>query len=75
MTTLSHSLRSAADTAEHRAQEALADGDPEGAEAALATARQLRRLAYNHAAAAGYQGKPELDPEQIAAPDADPATP
>lgn len=28
-------------------------------------ARELRRLAFNHRAAAAYQGQPEIDPEQV----------
>jgi hypothetical protein len=65
MTTLSEALCAAAVKADQRAAEAIADGDPESAEVALASARQMRRLAFNRAAAAAYQGKPELDPELI----------
>jgi hypothetical protein len=43
MTTLSEALRAGPGKAEQRAAEAIADGDPEGAEGAMANARQMRR--------------------------------
>lgn len=65
MSTLSQSLTSAADKAEAEAQEAIAEGRPEWAEACLRRAAQFRRLATNHRAKAILSGDPSDDPAQI----------
>lgn len=52
MSRLSEELRVSAEDAETRAREYLADGSPEGYEAAMELARELRRLAGNHAGTA-----------------------
>ncbi len=63
---LSTTLRDAARLADDRAAESIADGDPKSAEVSQRLADHLRRLAYNHSAAAQYQSDHGLDPEQLA---------
>jgi hypothetical protein len=65
---LSKSLIASAEMAEARAAALIKSGDPEAAEVSQRNADHYRRLAYNHSAAAKYQGKPELDPEQAIPP-------
>jgi len=65
---LSGSLLSAAAKADARAEEAIADGDPEAAEIALRNAANFRRLATNHRTQAILSGDPADDPVQIIDP-------
>jgi DNA-binding LacI/PurR family transcriptional regulator len=61
---LSRALEEAASGFEALAAEDVTDGDPGAAETGLRIAQHLRRLGYVHRAAAAYQQRPELDPEQ-----------
>lgn len=63
--TLSQSLTDAASGFDESAALHIADGNPEAAVTASRLAGHLRRLAFNHSAAAEYQDDPSLDPEQI----------
>jgi hypothetical protein len=61
---LSDALDQAALGAEQNAHQAIADGDPEGAELALRIAAACRRLADTHRARRLIEENPELDPKQ-----------
>jgi transposase-like protein len=61
---LSEALTDAAAGFEAMASEDIRDRNPEAAETGQRIAQHLRRLGYVHRAAAAYQQRPELDPEQ-----------
>jgi hypothetical protein len=61
---LSDALDQVALGAEQNAHQAIADGDPEGAELALRIAAACRRLADTHRARRLIEDDPELDPKQ-----------
>jgi hypothetical protein len=61
---LSDALDQAALGAEQNAHQAIADGDPEGAELALRIAAACQRLADTHRARRLIEENPELDPNQ-----------
>lgn len=64
MTTLSQSLMYAAQSAEQRAAEAIADGDPKAAEISIRNAEHFRRLAATHRARVIVMGDASYDPQQ-----------